>query len=205
MPLTFAERRSVLQVLEQYGPIETFKMAPDLYANFVSVTQKAATASQLVASSPLVYHIPIPRIDTNVLLADLEDTQGIRRFDRQQPSVTTPPAESAATERAFSSPDESAPPQGQKQFKLHIYPAPDYSHKFAMSNSPLQESWPGAYLKDKSFMAAALKQSLPRNMPSKGLAHWLVNMGNNYSCKSDRLQLKSWLPSKMKESKRTDG
>ena len=27
-PITFAERRSVLQVLEQYGPIETFRMTP---------------------------------------------------------------------------------------------------------------------------------------------------------------------------------
>lgn len=27
-PITFAERRSVLQVLEQYGPVEFFKMLP---------------------------------------------------------------------------------------------------------------------------------------------------------------------------------
>lgn len=27
-PITFAERRSVLQVLEQYGPVEFFRMTP---------------------------------------------------------------------------------------------------------------------------------------------------------------------------------
>lgn len=91
--------------------------------------------------------------------------------------------------------------QDERQFKLEIFPAPDYNHKFTMLGSPLHQSWPEAYRKDKSFLAVTLKQSLPKTMMSKGLAHWLFDVGNQASQsgrKAERLQLKGWMPSKMK-------
>lgn len=108
----------------------------------------------------------------------------------------------AATKHvSVSQPDTSR--QDQRQFKLEIFPAPDYKHKFAMSGSPLHQPWPEAYQRDKSFVAATLKQSLPHTIRAKGLAHWLFDVGSNNASKSERkaerLQLKAWVPSKMKD------
>ncbi|KAG8417997.1 hypothetical protein J3458_005443 [Metarhizium acridum] len=203
-PVTFAERRSVLQVLEQYGPVEVFKMTPGYHANFISVTKEAATASKLVEYSPLTYRIPVNEINADVCTADLDESEGLNSLKTNQPSMTTAPDQPPplVTEHVFTSHAASSRQQ-QRQFTLEIFPAPDYKHKFAMTGSPLHQSWPEAYRNDKSFLAATLKQSLPQTMPSKGLAHWLFDVGGNNASeserKAERLQLKGWMPSRMKE------
>jgi hypothetical protein len=121
-----------------------------------------------------------------------------------QPSATaTLPSQPSPLASPLINPLATNNVQEQRQFKLEIFPAPDYTHKFAMSGSPLHQSWPEAYRKDRSFLAATLRQSLPQTMPSTGLAHWLFDVGSNNSPKSERkaerLQLKGWMPSKMKE------
>ncbi|KAK2591033.1 hypothetical protein QQS21_011289 [Conoideocrella luteorostrata] len=200
-PITFGERRSVLQVLEQYGPVEVFKMTSGYHGNFVSVTREATTASRLVACSPLTYQVPVPRIKTDIHTADLGDDEGSNGFNTYRPSIINSSDE--LRRRDSSASENGAGPSGeQRQFKLEIFPAPDYKHKFAMSGSPLYHSWPEAYRKNKSFVAATLKQSLPQTIQATGLAHWLPDTGANNASKTDRkserLQLKSWLPSKMK-------
>lgn len=100
-PITFAERRSVLQVLEQYGPIEVFRMTPvslspstsslviaiiqdsaflicvlkwqGYHGNFISVTKDLSTAKELLARSPLAYRMPAPRKPTDINIADFVD------------------------------------------------------------------------------------------------------------------------------------
>ncbi|KAF4584123.1 pal1-like protein [Ophiocordyceps camponoti-floridani] len=56
-PVTFTERRAVLQVLEKHGAIQMFRMTPDYYANFVSVTRDEETVDRLVSSCPIGYQI----------------------------------------------------------------------------------------------------------------------------------------------------
>ncbi|KFG83784.1 hypothetical protein MANI_009407 [Metarhizium anisopliae] len=203
-PVTFAERRSVLQVLEQYGSVEVFKMTPGYHANFISVTKEAATASKLVEYSPLTYHIPVNQMNTDVCIADLDDSESFNSLKSNWPSMAAAPDQPPplVTKHVFTSHAASSH-QEQRQFTLEIFPAPDYMHKFAMTGSPLHHSWPEAYRKDKSFLAATLKQSLPQTMASKGLAHWLFDVGSNNASeserKAERLQLKGWMPSKMKD------
>ncbi|KAG6034526.1 hypothetical protein E4U41_006517 [Claviceps citrina] len=193
-PVTFAERRSVLQVLEQYGPVDVFTMTPGYHANFVSVTREATTAARLVACSPLMYRMPAPRKKTDVHIADLVEGDVSNAFnsDSTRPSITA----------TATGDDEFAPVSEQAQFKLEIFPEPNYEHSFAASRSTLHRSWPSAYVKDKSYVHATLARSLPQNMAATGLAHWLLGPGCSggfrTDSKSERLRLKSWLPSQMR-------
>ncbi|KAJ6443188.1 putative NADH-ubiquinone oxidoreductase 18 kDa subunit [Purpureocillium lavendulum] len=202
-PVTFAERRSVLQVLEQYGPVDVFRMAPGYHSNFVSVTKEPATATKLVASSPLTYKLPKPRPRPDIYTADLDEPQS---FHAEQPDVVsghvgsaTPAPAGAAASAAASAAAAATNAADAKEFKLDIFPATEYNHAYAMSGSALHHSWPEAYAKDRSFVAATLKQALPKTVAAEGLSHWLVHAGRTPKMdhKAKRLQLKSWLPSKM--------
>lgn len=130
----------------------------------MTVTKSAASASRLVASSPLCYNLQ-PSPDATELSLDAVDTH---------------------------------PPWPEKEFKLEVFPEPDYQHRFA-SPSPLSRPWPAVYEQDRSFMATTLKQSLPRTIAGRGLAHWFLGLDRvPQSPHAQRLQLRSWLPSKMK-------
>ncbi|KAL7936948.1 hypothetical protein V8C35DRAFT_277449 [Trichoderma chlorosporum] len=202
-PISFAERRSVLQVLEQYGPVEVFQMTPGYYANFVSITKERTTAERLVASSPLTYKItePVRSAVEDIYVADLDEPES---FSTLQPTITGQQA------RGASSPGEQEQgrdpgrgedlKQGQREFKLEIFPAPDHNHRFAMAGSPLHGSWREVYEQDQSFIATTLKQSLPKSIASEGLVHWMVSsLKLRNKRKTKRLQIKEWLPSRMKK------
>lgn len=157
----------------------------------MSVTKNPATASRLVASSPLSYSIPVPRETTQVSLPDVPQ--------EPVPLDADPPSRPgrASTWNPSSGPDDTWPQY--KKFKLEVFPEPDYGHQFAVAPSPLRQPWPPAYEQDRSFTAATLKQSLPRTIAAKGLAHWFLNLDHVFTnSEARRLQLKSWLPSKMK-------
>ncbi|UNI20545.1 hypothetical protein JDV02_006623 [Purpureocillium takamizusanense] len=192
-PSTFAERRSVLQVLEQYGRVDLFRMEPGFHSNFVSVTKDAATATRLVGGSPLTYRLPPPRARVDVSTAGLEGAGA--SFHANQPAVMGGHA-GAADPPASTDADAAA---DAKEFRLDIFPATDYNHAYAMSGSPLHHTWPEAYATDRSFVAATLKQALPKTLAAEGLSHWLPHTGRSPKMdpKAKRLQLKSWLPSKM--------
>ncbi|KND89752.1 hypothetical protein TOPH_05640 [Tolypocladium ophioglossoides CBS 100239] len=192
-PMTFAERRSVLQVLEQHGAVEVFKMTPGYHSNFVSVTKEPTTASKLVASSPLTYNMAVPRANADMYVADLGEPEGFNGDVLSVANAHGRPTTSGAETDAESARRE------HKEFTLEIFPAPDYNHKYAMSGQPLHHSWPDAYNQDRSFAATTLKQSLPQTVAAKGLSHWLFDLGkaSKMERKAKRLQLKGWLPSKM--------
>ncbi|KFA65978.1 hypothetical protein S40285_10507 [Stachybotrys chlorohalonatus IBT 40285] len=186
-PITFAERRSVLQVLEQHGPIEFFQLAQGYQSNFVSVAQSIHTANKLVSNSPLTYAMSTPRTDINPAIADLEEST---KFDELKIS------------HAESQDDGGE----QKEFKLHIYPDPDYNHEFSMTNDPLYDTWPRGYDKNRTFTTSTLEQTLPHNVARKGLSHWLTDFPpmalvtkKEGLKKERRLQLKAWVPSTMKQ------
>ncbi|KAL6906927.1 hypothetical protein GGI43DRAFT_246004 [Trichoderma evansii] len=197
VPITFAERRSILQVLEQYGPVEFFKMLPSHYSQYISITKESTTAERLVASSPLTYKItePTRKAVEDIYIADLDEPES---FNALQPTVTGEQTNSVSSRPNGLNED---PKQGQKEFKIHIFPAPELNHRFAMAGSPLYNSWPEAYEEDQSFIATTLKQSLPKSIASTGLVHWLVSLGSavRMERKMKRLRIKGWLPSNMKK------
>ncbi|KAL7942170.1 hypothetical protein V8C42DRAFT_159928 [Trichoderma barbatum] len=202
-PISFAERRSVLQVLEQYGPVEFFKMTPGYYANFVSITKEPTTAERLIASSPLTYKItePVRSAVEDIYVADLDEPES---FSAIQPTITGQQTSSSNSwsdglEQARDQGQEEGLKQGQREFKLEIFPEPVYNHRFAMAGSPMHGAWHEGYDKDQSFIATTLKQSLPKSIASEGLVHWMVSgMGMRKDRKAKRLQIKEWLPSLMK-------
>lgn len=165
------------------------------------------TAQKLIASSPLTYSVTEPSRTTadDIYLADLAEPDSL--------SSAAPSVEGLETSKGVSAEGDDALPREQlrsnpepkklqKQFKLEIFPAPEYHHRFAMSGSPLYNSWPAAaHEKDRSLMATTLRQSVPQTMAGKGLSHWLLNLGGapKMERKAKRLQVKGWLPSNMKK------
>ncbi|TFB04070.1 hypothetical protein CCMA1212_003702 [Trichoderma ghanense] len=207
-PITFAERRSVLQVLEQYGPVEFFRMTPGYHANFVSITKESTTAERLVSSSPLTYKItePVRSAVEDIYVADLDEPES---FNAAQPTITGEQQRNASPlPNGPNQPPEEGQKQGQREFMLEIFPLPEYNHRFAMAGSLLHGSWPEGYERDQSFMAKTLEQSLPNSIASKGLVHWMVRPSPRVVAadprpknprKERRLQIKEWLPSQMKK------
>lgn len=146
----------------------------------MSVTRNSATAARIVACSPLVYTVAVPRGSSDEALDDPE----------------RPPAPLDANPPSLEGP---GPGQQHRTFRLDVFPEPDYEHRHAMLSSPLQHPWPSAYEHDRSFMAAILKQTLPRTIAAKGLAHWFLDLGQAPRMSgSRRVELKRWLPSRMK-------
>lgn len=175
------------------------------YANFVSITKESTTADRLVASSPLTYKITEPARSAveDIYVADLDEPEG---FSTVQPTITGARTSSASSwsnglDQGLDQGREEGLKQGQQEFKLEIFPAPEYNHRFAMAGSPLHGSWPEGYEQDQSFIATTLEQSLPKSIASKGLVHWMVSPGNamRNERKAKRLQIKEWLPSNMKK------
>ncbi|PTB69766.1 hypothetical protein BBK36DRAFT_1188409 [Trichoderma citrinoviride] len=215
-PITFAERRSVLQVLEQYGPVEFFKMTPAIcgiimqgyHANFVSITKESTTAERLVASSPLTYKItePVRSAVEDIYVADLDEPES---FSTAQPTITGEQRRNASPlPNGINQRPEEGLKQGQREFMLEIFPVPEFNHRFAMAGSLLHGSWPEGYEGDQSFIATTLQQSLPKSIASKGLVHWMVGPSPRMVApdirpknprKERRLQIKGWLPSLMKK------
>ncbi|KAF3077107.1 hypothetical protein CFAM422_000475 [Trichoderma lentiforme] len=203
-PISFAERRSVLQVLEQYGPVEFFKMTPGYYANFVSITREPSTAERLIASSPLTYKItePVRSAVEDIYVADLNEPES---FSTMQPTITGQQTSgtNSWSDGAGQGQDqgrEAELKQGEREFKLEIFPAPEYNHRFAMAGSPLHGIWNDGYEQDQSFIATTLRQSLPKSIASEGLVHWMVSgMKTRGGRRMKRLQIKEWLPSYMKK------
>ncbi|KAG6026798.1 hypothetical protein E4U40_001864 [Claviceps sp. LM458 group G5] len=208
-PITFAERRSVLQVLEQYGPIEVFRMTPGYHGNFISVTKNVSTAKEILARSPLAYRMPAPRKPTDINIADLVDVGSSNSLGAHsgQPAMVDSAEELDAKDEGRptmrSEFARTVPSEGPAMFRLEIYPEPDYNHKHAMSASPLYHAWPDKYVADHPHATSILKHSLPQNMASEGLARWPLSstqLEYGQDSKNERLHRNLILPSKILNS-----
>ncbi|PHH73806.1 hypothetical protein CDD82_5261 [Ophiocordyceps australis] len=179
-PITLTERRAVLQVLEQHGRVDFFKMAPGYQSSFLCITSQETTAKVLVNKSPLTYSISLPSPPA----ADLYAADVVHSGPLPDP-------------RPRETEDHDA--AGKHSFKLEIFPAPDYAHEYAMTGSPLHHSWPKEYAKQRTRMASLLSRSLPQTTAAQGLLHWFFEKAivPRPNPKMKRLRLKSWLPSKM--------
>jgi hypothetical protein len=96
---------------------------------------------------------------------------------------------------------ESSKPENT-EFVVDVTESPKYKHQ-GSSNSLLNRVWPKFVEKDHSFASTTLQHSLPDSIAAGGLRHWNVDFGKEATKDSkmvERLQLRDWIPSKIKES-----
>ncbi|KAF7563444.1 hypothetical protein G7046_g660 [Stylonectria norvegica] len=188
-PVSFAERRSILQVLEQHGKVEVFKKVPGHDSMFISMMRKASDATTMITTSPLNYNVVTPRSTEETYIADLNDSKPLTN--------TRPTTVDSLT-------GHESQEVNQKRFTIHVWPCKDYHHGRATQSSPLHQSWPSWYDKNNSFLARTLKQSLPQTLAAKGLAHWDLDLGKmaqeEKEKMAERVEVLPWMPSKWKRT-----
>ncbi|KAF5578083.1 hypothetical protein FPCIR_11740 [Fusarium pseudocircinatum] len=175
-PVNFAERRSVLRALEQYGPVEFFKLMPGQGSAFISLMKESEAATKAVSSSPVNITVPSScKVPRSVVKVD-----GLKpRFEKQ-------PSQSSRSEH--------------NKFVIEITESPAYNHK-GSSSSFLASVWPDFVTKNKTLASETLQQSLPNSIAARGLSHWAVDFGHEPamdSRKIDRLETRNWIPTKIK-------
>ncbi|KAH6899864.1 hypothetical protein B0T10DRAFT_554425 [Thelonectria olida] len=201
-PINFAERRSVLQVLQRYGPVEFFKAVPGHDSMFISLMKDEAAVSQLITKSPISFNVFVPQNAPESLLSSLNGSQALSKSkpitaikDALPSSADTP--SSSTSQDAVSGSDLP-----QKEFQIQIWPHPTYRHHESYTTK-LHLSWPEYVCKNESFVTRMLKDSLPNTMATKGLAHWNPDFGqqrmasDNYAKEQDRKRVHSWIPGKL--------
>ncbi|KAG7119464.1 hypothetical protein HYQ45_015033 [Verticillium longisporum] len=158
-PVKFPERRAVLHALQKFAKIEVFRKLDDHDASFISVASDNESASELIRRSPLEYQ-----------LATGDSKGSVRTFLTTNPS-TEPILNSAADSQIDTESNIRVEGQAtQKDFKLHIFPAPDYIHSAAIRASPLHGPWADG--RRETIMSSLLKRSLPADVAADGLSDW---------------------------------
>ncbi|VUC19913.1 unnamed protein product [Clonostachys rosea] len=182
-PVTFAERRSILQVLEKHGPMEVFKRIPDYHSNFMSVTKSPETAGKLIAASPMTYTLE-QGDSPDISFSDLAQP---RRLDGTKPTINASTATSSGAN------------QEQRTFQINIYAERDYNHAGTFANTQLHQSWPKTLAQGETFMSNTLAQSLPNNVAKAGLSRWDGDADTRSIVpkKTSRLTMQNWIPSKV--------
>ncbi|KAF5651195.1 hypothetical protein F52700_100 [Fusarium sp. NRRL 52700] len=175
-PVNFAERRSVLRALEQYGPVEFFKLMPGQGSAFISLMKESEAATKAVSSSPVNIIVP----------SSCKGPRSVVKVDGMKP-------------RFEKQPSQPSNPEGTK-FVIEITESPAYNHK-GSSSSFLARCWPDFVTENKTLASKTLQQSLPDSIAARGLSHWAVDFGNEStmdSRKIDRVQTRNWIPTKIK-------
>ncbi|KAM0420860.1 hypothetical protein ACHAPT_011390 [Fusarium lateritium] len=186
-PVTFAERRSILKLLEQHGPVEFFKVIPGKDASFVSLMRDAAAVTRVTADSPHKVTVKTPNKSTTPAT------------ERRKASVGGFGTLLNAIESPYSF-EQDKPEEAEKEFTVEVSPSPDYRHHLS-ARPILNRPWPAFINKQKSFIAETLDQSLPDSLATTGLKHWDPDFGEQPSQNnkaSDRLALRNWIPSKFR-------
>ncbi|KAM3446986.1 hypothetical protein MY3296_009143 [Beauveria thailandica] len=203
-PSTFAERRSILQVLKKYGHVDTFRRE-NLQANrYISVTGNEDTATTLTRLSPIACRISLPRI---------EPAQRARQLQSLQELAAQPVIEfQTQTTRMNEGEEQQQPPPPvvdaekpgvefeTREFVLTIGFARDYDHGNAATKATEHAAWPKGWATDRSFAATALGAVLPDTLLRKGLCHWLVRPAPADAARDgmqQRLERKQTMPGQM--------
>ncbi|KAF4965199.1 hypothetical protein FZEAL_10791 [Fusarium zealandicum] len=182
-PVTFAERRSILQALEQHGPVEFFKPVPGQDSTFISLMKESEAVTNALHSSPIKCIFPTPETS-------------------QTTAAAIKPAGTARSSGDFMTTIEKKQEASPKEFTIEVYAAPEYRHHVSTS-STLNRPWPDFVEKNDSFISKTLEQSLPGSMAAKGLKHWDPDLGKQPTLNSkmhERFQLRHWIPSRFKPS-----
>ncbi|KAM3441420.1 hypothetical protein MY4824_001544 [Beauveria thailandica] len=202
-PSTFAERRSILQVLKKYGHVDTFRRE-NLQANrYISVTGNEDTATTLTRLSPIACRISLPRI---------EPAQRARQLQSLQELAAQPVIEFQTQTTRMNEGEEQQPPPPvvdaekpgvefeTREFVLTIGFARDYDHGNAATKATEHAAWPKGWATDRSFAATALGAVLPDTLLRKGLCHWLVRPAPADAARDgmqQRLERKQTMPGQM--------
>ncbi|KAH7149335.1 hypothetical protein B0J13DRAFT_303196 [Dactylonectria estremocensis] len=198
-PVNFAERRSVLQVLERHGRVEFFKSVPGHDSMFISLMKEKEAASRLITTSPLSYAVSAPQAPETAL-SDLNARQTLAK---SKPVTQIKTKDTSSSTSLSPDPDVKTSRESRnKEFKIEVWPHPEYRHHIS-SRSTLHRSWPDFVGEDESFISKTLKQSLPNTMAAKGLANWELDLGKQPTAAAsklkmhERIQMLSWIPGKL--------
>ncbi|KAH7255637.1 uncharacterized protein BKA55DRAFT_592890 [Fusarium redolens] len=175
-PVNFAERRSVLRALEQYGPVEFFKLMPGQGSAFISLMKESEAAAKAVCSSPINITVP----------SSCKEPKSTVKVDGLKPRFEKQPSRP-------SNPEDT-------KFVIEVTESPAYNHK-GSSSSFLARVWPDFVTGNRTLASTTLRQSLPNSIAAKGLSHWDVDFGKETtmdSRKVDRVQTRNWIPTKIK-------
>ncbi|RSL38649.1 hypothetical protein CEP53_014697 [Fusarium sp. AF-6] len=192
-PVTLAERRSILQLLEKHGPVEYFRAIPNKDASFVSLMRDAATVTKVTASSPHTVIVKTPTKSTTPANEKRKASAG--GFGTLLNVI-----ESRHTFKQENQED------AEREFTVEVSPSPDYRHHQSAWTT-LSKPWPDFIKQQKSFISETLNQSLPDSLATTGLKQWAPDFGAQPSRNADaaaRFALKNSIPSKFKPSGRKE-
>ncbi|KAI1013039.1 hypothetical protein LB503_001743 [Fusarium chuoi] len=173
-PVNFAERRSVLTALEQYGQVEFFKLMPGQGSAFISLMKESEAATRAVSSSPVNITVP----------SSCKEPRSVVKVDGLKPHFEKQPSQSS----------------NDTKFFIEITESPAYNHK-GSSSSFLASVWPDFVTENKTLASKTLQQSLPNSIAARGLSQWAVDFGREPtmdSRKIERVQTRNWIPTKIK-------
>ncbi|KAI9899949.1 hypothetical protein N3K66_004211 [Trichothecium roseum] len=214
-PITFAERRSVLQVLERYGPIETFRLTHGFHSNFFSATKDTETATRLLEASPVSYMVSTTTSPGAASTAGA-DLTAPPSFESIKPTTTMydpgalgPSGASGAPGASGESTSSSVKQHRKQAFTLEIYPIEEkYRHVPSSDKMASHADWPLSYKNNTSFMAAALKQVVPASLAATGLTSWdndPTDKRGQMSIRDRRVRERNFSPRFMKYGLADDG
>ncbi|KAF4964005.1 hypothetical protein FSARC_8031 [Fusarium sarcochroum] len=171
-PITFAERRSILRVIEKHGQVEYFKPFPGQQSLFISLMKEEEAAQKLVDSSPV--QSPIPASGS-------------------EPS----PPRAIGMDRTTAQADE--PMTNAREFTIMAEKAPHYKHQNV--RSIVSRVWPDFIKTGKEFPSETLRQSLPSSIAAEGLRYWGLDFGKRATKDPrsiERIACRNWIPSRFK-------
>ncbi|KAH8687780.1 hypothetical protein BGZ60DRAFT_363889 [Tricladium varicosporioides] len=155
---TFAERREVLRVLEQFGEVTMFRSLKYLPKNpvanaFLAIFDHPDVAATVINRSPIQYRLtkvvpPPSKPETSP-----SDSMGSSMTTSEEPALPVPEIEPS-----------------QKAFELHIS-STNFNHAKHISSSPLYGPFQPITPKE-SYIAASLHNTIPPTIMAAGLRDW---------------------------------
>jgi hypothetical protein len=145
---------------------------------FIAVTKTTDAAERLIASSPKSYAVQTPKRPDPVYL-DLKKPTHPSNWVITEPIVgETPQVEGDTT-----------------VFTITISPKSS-QHADQGVHDPLQGSWPDHIIETDTYTSSILKQTLPSNMATTGLAHWAMpeSLRKKQTPQQERIDARKWIP-----------
>lgn len=124
-------------------------------------------ANQLAKDTYFRYEVSTPEPATAL---DSQDSQDLE----EMLEVAKPRLWPAQTDSSSFEPRRAK--SISQTFDIRCTPMPDYHHPRAIRTDPYTHRWPADFQRQaKSFRTMTLKESLPVNLATRGLSHWLWN------------------------------
>jgi hypothetical protein len=129
--------------------------------SFVSVTESADVAKDLLNNSPMTYDYLPDTSELNMTWSPTEITAPIN------------PIRSSSGTGGDAGEDRHVAMPPRKTFNLHVFPADNYSHSTRIAQSPLHGPWPSSSRRfGESFAYRTLKRVVPKGPDHDALCDW---------------------------------